>query len=125
MNEDEAIRIARRLRLIEEFERNYNEGGCIRLPVTYYDDNDICFSPANGNNTSSVRVTNLSVDMSEEALMELFGVFGPIQKVYLAKEGKECKGYAFVNFYERDSATKSIEMLNGHSYDTLQVEFAC
>ena len=36
--------------------------------------------------TATVRVTNLSEDATEQDLRELFGHFGPIQRIYLARD---------------------------------------
>lgn len=48
--------------------------GCHKLPSTLADD------------TATVRVTNLSEETKEQDLRDLFGHFGPIHRVYLAKD---------------------------------------
>jgi translation initiation factor 3 subunit G len=35
---------------------------------------------------NSVRVSNLSEDVTEDDLAELFGPFGPIQRIFVAKD---------------------------------------
>ncbi len=68
-----------------------------------------------------VRVSNLSEDVKDSDLRDLFRRFGNIQRVYLAKdrETHQSRGFAFVNFYERESAAAAIAALDGHGYDHL------
>jgi len=78
--------------------------------------------------TTTVRVTNLSEDTREEDLKELFKPFGPIGRVYLGvdKITKMARGFAFINFLYKEDAAKAIEKLNGHGYAhlILSVEWA-
>jgi len=71
--------------------------------------------------TATIRVTNLSEDTKDSDLMELFRPFGPISRVYLAKDKTSnlSKGFAFINFIHRDDAAKAIEKLSGFGYDHL------
>jgi len=71
--------------------------------------------------TSTIRVTNLSEETKESDLMELFRPFGPISRIYLAKHKHNnlSKGFAFINFVNRDHAAKAIEKLSGYIYDHL------
>ncbi|KAJ1627767.1 hypothetical protein T492DRAFT_1022313 [Pavlovales sp. CCMP2436] len=71
--------------------------------------------------TTTVRCSNLSDDVTDQDLRELFRRFGSIQRVYLAKDRETglSRGFAFINFYERDDAQKSIDKLDGHGYDHL------
>jgi len=71
--------------------------------------------------TATIRVTNLSEDTKESDLSELFRTFGPISRIYLAKDKISglSKGFAFVNFVYRDDAAKAIEKLSGFGYDHL------
>jgi len=71
--------------------------------------------------TSTIRVTNLSEETKEADLMELFRPFGPISRIYLAKHKHNnlSKGFAFINFVNRDDAAKAIEKLSGYIYDHL------
>eukprot|EP01113_Clastostelium_recurvatum_P014748 TRINITY_DN1805_c0_g1_i2.p1 TRINITY_DN1805_c0_g1~~TRINITY_DN1805_c0_g1_i2.p1 ORF type:complete len:271 (-),score=63.35 TRINITY_DN1805_c0_g1_i2:47-859(-) len=69
----------------------------------------------------TVRVTNLSEDTKESDLQELFRPFGPVSRVYLAKdrENNLSRGFAFVNFIHQADAARAIEKLNGFGYDHL------
>merc|ERR1740121_1701786 len=76
---------------------------------------------------ASLRVTNLSEDVKEGDLQDLFSSVGRLQRVYLAKdENGFSRGFAFVTYYTRDDAFKAIEKLHGYGYDNLilQVQFA-
>jgi len=77
---------------------------------------------------ASLRITNLSEDVKEGDLQELFGNCGRLQRVYLAKDATTglSRGFAFVTYYQRDDAQRAIDKLNGHGYDNLilQVQWA-
>lgn len=77
---------------------------------------------------ASLRITNLSEDVREGDLQDLFGQFGRLQRVYLAKDMAtlQSRGFAFVTYYSREDAQRAINKLNGHGYDNLilQVQFA-
>ena len=77
---------------------------------------------------NSVRVTNLSEDTREQDLQELFRPFGQVTRVYIAvnRETGESRGFAFVNFVNRDDAQRAINKLDGYGYDNLilRVEWA-
>lgn len=77
---------------------------------------------------AAVRVTNLSEDARESDLRELFGRFGSIQRVFLAKDRKtqQSKGFAFIHFNHKEDAQTAINDLNGYGYDhlILKVEWA-
>lgn len=77
---------------------------------------------------NSVRVTNLSDDAREQDLQELFRPFGPVTRIYIAfdRETGESRGFAFVNFVNRDDAQRAIDKLDGYGYDNLilRVEWA-
>eukprot|EP01111_Echinosteliopsis_oligospora_P013294 TRINITY_DN473_c0_g1_i1.p1 TRINITY_DN473_c0_g1~~TRINITY_DN473_c0_g1_i1.p1 ORF type:complete len:272 (-),score=98.37 TRINITY_DN473_c0_g1_i1:96-911(-) len=70
---------------------------------------------------ATVRVTNLSEDTKEEDLRDLFKPFGPISRVFLAKDKKNdtSRGFGFINFKFRADAAKAIETLQGYGYDHL------
>ena len=70
---------------------------------------------------NSVRVTNLSEDVTEGDLEELFGAFGQVQRIFIAKDREtgESRGFAFVNYIHRDDAQRAINKLNGFGYDNL------
>eukprot|EP01116_Phalansterium_solitarium_P010997 TRINITY_DN26603_c0_g1_i1.p1 TRINITY_DN26603_c0_g1~~TRINITY_DN26603_c0_g1_i1.p1 ORF type:complete len:302 (-),score=66.05 TRINITY_DN26603_c0_g1_i1:241-1146(-) len=79
--------------------------------------------------TATVRVTNLSEETKEADLQDLFRTFGPISRVYLAKDKVTglSKGFAFINFMRRDDAARAIDKLSGKfGYDhlILHIEWA-
>jgi len=69
----------------------------------------------------TVRVSNLSEGAFENDLQELFKPFGPIQRVFIAKDKitGASRGFGFVTFYHREDAAKAISKLDGHGYDHL------
>lgn len=69
----------------------------------------------------TVRVSNLSEDVKDSDLRELFRRFGPIQRIYLAKdrETHASRGFAFINFFNKQDAEAAIAKLDGHGYDHL------
>eukprot|EP00244_Chara_vulgaris_P013105 TRINITY_DN726_c0_g1_i1.p1 TRINITY_DN726_c0_g1~~TRINITY_DN726_c0_g1_i1.p1 ORF type:complete len:294 (+),score=67.02 TRINITY_DN726_c0_g1_i1:366-1247(+) len=81
-----------------------------------------------GRDDNSIRVTNLSEDTREADLMELFRPFGPISRIYVAfdRETGLSRGFAFINFVNRDDAIRAISKINGYGYDNLilKVEWA-
>ncbi|KAJ2754833.1 translation initiation factor eIF3 subunit g, partial [Coemansia nantahalensis] len=68
-----------------------------------------------------IRITNLSEYTQDEDVKNLCRAFGPVSHVYLAtdRETRMCRGFAFVTFYDTDSAKKAIEKLSGYGYDHL------
>lgn len=70
---------------------------------------------------ASLRVTNLSEDVKEGDLQDLFGAYGRLQRVYLAKDQVTflSKGFAFITYYTRADAQRAMDKLNGHGYDNL------
>ncbi|CAG5118949.1 unnamed protein product [Candidula unifasciata] len=77
---------------------------------------------------ATIRVTNLSEDTRESDLQELFRPFGPISRIYLAKDKNtgQSKGFAFINFHRREDAARAIQGVSGFGYDhlILNVEWA-
>jgi len=78
--------------------------------------------------SSTLRVSNLSDDTGEEDLQVLFRPFGPVQRTFLAKDRITglSRGFAFVNFVRREDAAVAMEKLAGYGYDhlILQIEWA-
>ena len=76
----------------------------------------------------TLRVTNLSEEAEEEDLKALFGRFGRVARVFLArdKETRRVKGFAFISFYDRLEADRACQGMNGFGYDNLilRVEFS-
>lgn len=85
-------------------------------------------TPRNRDETATIRVTNLSEDTRESDLQELFRPFGPISRIYLAKDKitNQSKGFAFINFVRREDAAQAIKCVSGLGYDhlILNVEWA-
>ncbi|XP_072176672.1 eukaryotic translation initiation factor 3 subunit G-like isoform X1 [Diadema setosum] len=77
---------------------------------------------------ATIRVTNLSEDTRDSDLEDLFRPFGAIQRIYLAQDKVtgNSKGFAFINFYNREHAAKAISRVSGFGYDhlILKVEWA-
>ena len=70
---------------------------------------------------NSVRVTNLSEDVVEQDLLDLFGRFGHVQRIFIAKDREtgESRGFAFVNFARREDGQAAIDTLDGFGYANL------
>jgi translation initiation factor 3 subunit G len=66
---------------------------------------------------NSIRVTNLSEDTREQDLQELFRPFGPVTRIYVAfnRETGESRGFAFINFVNRDDAPRALNKLDGRA----------
>ncbi|KAF4322098.1 hypothetical protein G195_002990 [Phytophthora kernoviae 00238/432] len=71
--------------------------------------------------SATLRVTNVSPDTREDDLKELFRSFGPVSRVYLAKDREtfQSRGFAFVSFVYREDAEKALNKLQGYGYDHL------
>ncbi|KAF5298141.1 hypothetical protein FQA39_LY02565 [Lamprigera yunnana] len=78
-------------------------------------------SGARRDDTIAIRVSNLSESTTDADLEELVKPFGPLNKLYLAKEKQtgQCKGFAYVHFKFRNDAAKAIATLHGYGYDHL------
>ncbi|KAG1146055.1 hypothetical protein G6F37_002987 [Rhizopus arrhizus] len=78
--------------------------------------------------SATLRVTNLSEDVTDSDIYDLFNRFGSIARVYLARDRETnlCKGFAFVSFNNREDADRAQQAINGYGYDNLilRVEFA-
>lgn len=70
---------------------------------------------------AAIRIANLSDSVTETDLEELVKPFGPIQKLFMAKDKITglCKGFAYIHFKFKNDAAKAISMLDGHGYDHL------
>jgi len=90
--------------------------------------NDLRMQEQRDRDALTLRVTNLSEDVREGDLGELFGQFGRTQRIFLAKnpETKVSKGFAFITYHNKSDAEMAIKRLNGHGYDNLvlRVEWA-
>ncbi|KAB0790131.1 hypothetical protein PPYR_07891 [Photinus pyralis] len=78
-------------------------------------------SGARRDDAIAIRVSNLSDSTTDADLEELVKPFGPVHKLYLAKEKQtgQCRGFGYVHFKFRNDAVKAIANLNGHGYDHL------
>ena len=77
---------------------------------------------------ATLRVTNVSEFAEEGDLREMFGRFGHVTRVFLAKDRDtgRAKGFAFVSFADRSDAARACEKMDGYGYGhlILRVEFA-
>jgi translation initiation factor 3 subunit G len=77
---------------------------------------------------ATLRVTNLSEGADEQELKELFGRWGNVTRVFLAKDREtgRAKGFAFVSYADRAQAERACEKMDGFGYLhlILRVEFA-
>ncbi|CAN6240514.1 unnamed protein product [Urochloa humidicola] len=73
------------------------------------------------NDENSIRVNNLSEDTHEADLLDLFRTFGPVTRVFVARDKytRSSRGFGFVNFVNREDGEKAISTLNGYGYDNL------
>jgi translation initiation factor 3 subunit G len=75
-----------------------------------------------------LRVTNLSDEVTEDDLRDLFRPFGHTTRIFLAKDRftRLSRGFAFINYESRDAAESAINKLDGHGFDNLilRVEWA-
>ncbi len=69
----------------------------------------------------TIRVTNVSEDTSDDDLKQLFGRFGMLHRVFLAKdkERNTSRGFAFVSFLNKNDAQRAMDELQGYGYDHL------
>ena len=68
-----------------------------------------------------LRLSNLSEIVTEGDLRTLCSVFGPLSRVYVAKDHRtfKCRGFAYVTYESRSDAEKALSRLNGHRYGNL------
>jgi len=71
--------------------------------------------------TTAIRISNLSQSTTDADLEELVKPFGSVVKQFLAKEkiSNLCKGFAYVHFKHRADAARAIATLDGYGYDHL------
>jgi len=76
----------------------------------------------------TIRITNLSEEISDQDLRDLTSKFGSTGRTFLSKDRDtgRCKGYAFVTYNMREDAEKAMARLHGFGYDNLilHVEWA-
>ncbi|KAJ1835228.1 translation initiation factor eIF3 subunit g [Coemansia sp. RSA 2706] len=69
----------------------------------------------------TIRITNLSENTQDEDVRQLVRGFGPTERVSVVKdrETQLCRGFAYVSFFDRESAERAIARLNGYPFDHL------
>ena len=76
----------------------------------------------------TLMVSNISTDVDETQLEELFVYYGKIRKIHIAKDRKTeiSRGFAFVEFYSRQDAEYALDELNGHrlGYLVMSIKWA-
>jgi len=74
-----------------------------------------------GRDDGGLRVTNLSENITDGDIHDLFGQCGPIQRVYLARDKKtgKARGFAYVTFERKQDAETAIRTLHKYAYDHL------
>jgi len=82
----------------------------------------------NKDEANTIRVTNLPEEIQDQDLKDLFGPFGRVTRIFLAKDKYtgQSKGFAFVSYERREDAAKAISSVNGYGYANLilNVEWA-
>lgn len=71
--------------------------------------------------SNSIRIANLSDIVTDQDIRQLCSAFGPVSRVYLAKDidtGRS-RGFAFVTFHSMMDAEKAANRLNGHLYGNM------
>lgn len=70
---------------------------------------------------ATLRVTNISTDTRDGDLQDLFRTFGPVSRIYLAKDRETLasRGFAFISFVYREDAERAMNALQGFGYDHL------
>ena len=101
---------------------NYNEDNYNRQGKGKYNNYNDTY------NYYSIRISNISKNITENDLYDLVSIFGSIKKITIPKDKdtRKSKGYAFVNFSDKICAKNALDNLNGHGYDNmiLKVEYS-
>ncbi|XBI45220.1 hypothetical protein VPH35_109726 [Triticum aestivum] len=73
------------------------------------------------NHDNTVRVDNLSEQVRDLDLLELFGAVGPVRRAHVAVDRRtgSSKGFGFVEFVHSADAEKAIHTLDRYGYDHL------
>ena len=71
--------------------------------------------PLAGNRFQTVFIGNLSYDGTEDELRSLFAQIGPIStlRVVVDRETGKRKGFAFLEFFDQDTAQRAVHELDG------------
>eukprot|EP01059_Diplonema_ambulator_P034013 TRINITY_DN7425_c0_g1_i1.p1 TRINITY_DN7425_c0_g1~~TRINITY_DN7425_c0_g1_i1.p1 ORF type:complete len:270 (+),score=72.59 TRINITY_DN7425_c0_g1_i1:45-854(+) len=67
----------------------------------------------------TVRITNISEDISEDDLRSLFSTYGHISRSYVAVDRvtRERRGFAFITFKKQEDAANAIRHLDRHPFN--------
>jgi translation initiation factor 3 subunit G len=78
--------------------------------------------------TTTIRVTNLSEETTENDLQDMFRKFGPISRIYLVRDKltNTSRGFAFITYNSRKDAETAMEEMDGKGWDylILSIEWA-
>jgi len=76
-------------------------------------------APPDTHGMVSLKVDGISSRTVVEDLRDLFGKFGQIGDIYIPREkvSGEHRGFAFVRFYDKDSAEDAIDSMDGRRYE--------
>jgi len=78
--------------------------------------------------TTTIRVTNISDETTEDDLKEMFRKFGPISRVHLVKDKltNTSRGFAFITYHSRKDAQQAMDEMDGKGWDylILSIEWA-
>ncbi|KDN44497.1 translation initiation factor 3, RNA-binding subunit [Tilletiaria anomala UBC 951] len=83
-------------------------------------------SSMNRDELPTLRVTNLSEDVQDEDMRDLFGRFGRIARLYVGRDRDTGlgRGFAFVSFEYREDADRARQRIDGMGYDNLVLRCA-
>lgn len=71
--------------------------------------------------SNTIRIANLSDIVADQDIRDLCSAFGPVSRVYLAKDQDtgRSRGFAFVTFHSMSDAERAANRLNGHLYGNM------
>ena len=66
-------------------------------------------------NTTTLRITNLSEETREDEIRRLFSSYGDITRLHIASDRitQRSRGFAFISFYSREDAQNAMDNLQG------------
>ncbi|KAL3274322.1 hypothetical protein HHI36_015723 [Cryptolaemus montrouzieri] len=70
---------------------------------------------------SALRIANLGEDTTEQEIEDLVKPFGPVQKLFLARDKitGACKGFGYIHFKFKGDAAKAMQQLHGYGHNHL------
>jgi hypothetical protein len=84
-----------------------------------------------GGTETTLRVSNLSKNVTDDDMQDLFGRFGRIHRLTVPKVENDFgervpRGFAYIGYYRREDAEAAMAALDGHGYDhlILKIEWA-